>query len=88
MSSPPRPGVRLAVDVGDARVGLAASDPDALVATPVMTLRRDARRGSDLRMLVKIAQERRARVIYVGLPLSLSGQETPRRRRRASMPQN
>lgn len=72
-----RAGVRLAVDVGEARVGLAASDPDALLATPVMTLRRDHNRGSDQRMLVKIARERSARVLYVGLPLSLSGAETP-----------
>lgn len=73
----PRAGVRLAVDVGEARVGLAASDPDALVAHPVMTLRRDPRRRSDLRMLVKIARDRQARAVYVGLPLSLSGAETP-----------
>ena len=72
----PRVGVRLAVDVGDVRVGLAASDPDALVPHPVMTLRRDHTRGSDVRMLVKIARDRDARVIYVGLPLSLSGAET------------
>lgn len=72
-----RAGVRLGVDVGDARVGLAASDPDALVATPVMTLRRDANRGSDLGMLVTIARDRAAAVVYVGLPLSLSGQDTP-----------
>lgn len=71
-----RAGVRLAVDVGEARVGLAASDPDALLATPVMTLRRDQNRGSDQRMLVKIARERGARVVYVGLPLSLSGEHT------------
>ena len=72
-----RAGVRLAVDVGDVRVGLAASDPDALLATPVMTLRRDANRGSDLRMLLKIIADRAAVVVYVGLPLSLSGTETP-----------
>lgn len=71
-----RAGVRLGVDVGEARVGLAASDPDALLATPVMTLRRDVNRRSDQRLLVKIARERSARVIYVGLPLSLSGAET------------
>lgn len=71
-----RAGVRLAVDVGDARVGLAASDPDALVATPVMTLRRDPNRGSDMSMLVKIARDRGAAAVYVGLPLSLSGAET------------
>lgn len=57
-------------------MGLAASDPDALVATPVMTLRRDKNKGSDLRMVTKIAADRGARIIYVGLPLSLSGQET------------
>lgn len=76
MSSAPRAGVRLAVDVGEARVGLAASDPDALVATPVMTLRRDHNRASDLRMLTRIAADRAAAVIYVGLPLSLAGHET------------
>nr|WP_298989348.1 Holliday junction resolvase RuvX [uncultured Pseudokineococcus sp.] len=36
-----RPGVRLGVDVGSVRVGLAASDPDGLVATAVQTLARD-----------------------------------------------
>lgn len=72
-----RAGVRLAVDVGDARVGLAASDPDALLATPVMTLRRDKNQGSDLRMITRIIQDRDCKVVYVGLPLSLSGVETP-----------
>jgi putative Holliday junction resolvase len=72
-----RAGVRLAVDVGDVRVGVAVSDPDALVATPVMTLRRDHNRGSDIRMLLKMAADRGAVIVYVGLPLSLSGKETP-----------
>lgn len=71
-----RAGVRLAVDVGEARVGLAATDPDALVSTPVMTLRRDKNRNGDIRMIVKIARDRRAQLIYVGLPLSLSGEDT------------
>ncbi|GAA1143769.1 Holliday junction resolvase RuvX [Nesterenkonia lutea] len=72
----PRAGVRLGVDVGEARVGLAASDPDALIATPVMTLRRDHNRASDLKMLLKIVRDRDVRALYVGLPLSLSGAET------------
>ncbi|MEJ5868721.1 Holliday junction resolvase RuvX [Pseudokineococcus sp. 5B2Z-1] len=43
-----RPGVRLGVDVGSVRVGLAASDPDGLVATAVKTLARDRpRRDGD-----------------------------------------
>ena len=57
-------------------MGLAATDPDALLATPVMTLRRDAKRFSDQKMLIRIARDRNARVIYVGLPLSLSAAET------------
>lgn len=71
-----RSGVHLAIDVGEARVGLAASDPDALIATPVITLRRDHKKVSDQRMIVKIARDRRARTVYVGLPLSLSGRDT------------
>ncbi|HIY86471.1 MAG TPA: RuvX/YqgF family protein, partial [Candidatus Yaniella excrementavium] len=34
-------GSRLGVDVGRARVGLAATDPAGILATPVDTLKRD-----------------------------------------------
>ena len=34
-------GVRLGVDVGQVRVGVAISDPDGILATPLVTLRRD-----------------------------------------------
>ncbi len=69
MSPLPR-GARLGVDVGSVRVGLAASDPDGIVATPVGTLGPD-----DLVQVVAEAQERRAEVVYVGLPRHLSGAE-------------
>lgn len=39
-----RRGVRLGVDVGSVRVGLAVSDPDGVLATPVETLARDTPR--------------------------------------------
>ncbi|MFE6235505.1 Holliday junction resolvase RuvX [Cellulosimicrobium sp. NPDC057862] len=72
-------GARLAVDVGSVRVGLAASDPDGLVATPVETLARDTRTGaavpSDIARIAAEAEERGARVVYVGLPRHLSGSE-------------
>ena len=75
-------GARLAVDVGSVRVGLAASDPDGLVATPVDTLARDARTGAartpaDVARIVAEVHERRAEVVYVGLPRGLSGTEGP-----------
>ncbi len=40
-----RAGVRLGVDVGSVRVGLAASDPSGLLASPVETVPRDASRA-------------------------------------------
>ncbi|HET8560666.1 MAG TPA: Holliday junction resolvase RuvX [Marmoricola sp.] len=67
-------GVRLAVDPGDARIGVASSDPSGLLATPVETVPRG--RG-DLDRLATLVDEHRAVVVYVGLPRSLSGREGP-----------
>lgn len=72
-----RRGRTLGVDVGRARVGLAAADSDGLLATPLRTLRRDAKKGSDLRLAVQEALEADAVAVYVGLPLNLQGRWTP-----------
>ena len=69
-----RAGVRLGVDPGDVRVGVAASDPSGLLATPVETV---ARGRGDLARLRAIAAELDAREVVVGLPRSLSGREGP-----------
>ncbi len=71
-----RRGVRLGVDVGAVRVGLASSDPDGLIATPVRTLARDAA-GADVREIAAEVVERAALEVLVGLPRSLSGSEGP-----------
>ncbi|WP_129338909.1 Holliday junction resolvase RuvX [Cellulomonas endophytica] len=74
-------GARLAVDVGTVRVGLAASDADGLVATPVATLARAARPApgaawpADVATIVAEVEERGAQVVYVGLPRHLNGSE-------------
>lgn len=68
-------GVRLGVDVGEVRIGVARSDPDGLVATPVETVQRDQRGGRDLARLVEIVCESGAVVVYVGLPRTLAGRE-------------
>jgi putative Holliday junction resolvase len=65
-------GPRLAVDVGTVRVGLAVSDPDGLIATPVATL---ARGSGDVAAIVAETRERGAQTVYVGLPRHLSGAE-------------
>jgi putative Holliday junction resolvase len=70
-----RPGVRIGVDVGSARVGVAASDPSGTFASPVETLRRDVEGGLDLAALVRLVAEREAVEVVVGLPRLLSGEE-------------
>jgi putative Holliday junction resolvase len=69
-----RPGTRLGVDVGEVRVGVAASDVSGLLATPVETVRRGE---GDLERLVSLVAEHDAVEVVVGLPRSLSGQEGP-----------
>ncbi|MDQ1677240.1 MAG: putative pre6S rRNA nuclease [Actinomycetota bacterium] len=70
-------GVRIGVDVGSVRVGVAVSDPSAMLATPLVTLRRDASGGSDIDRLEELATEYDAVEFVVGLPRSLSGREGP-----------
>jgi len=69
-------GVKLGVDVGMARVGVAACDPDGMLATPLKTLRRDEKKGSDLRALAALVTERDVVQVFVGLPRSLGGGDT------------
>jgi putative Holliday junction resolvase len=67
--------VRLGIDVGSVRVGVAASDPDGTLATPVAVLRRDVKGETDLIELARLVAEREAVEVIVGLPRSLSGAE-------------
>jgi putative Holliday junction resolvase len=68
-----RSGVRLGVDVGTARVGVAVCDRDGLLATPVVTLSRTDGTIGELRDLVA---DYDAVEVVVGLPLSLGGGDT------------
>ncbi|AUI52606.1 Holliday junction resolvase RuvX [Arthrobacter crystallopoietes] len=69
-------GTKLGVDVGLARVGLAGSDPGGILATPIRTLKRDAKKNSDIRVLVREATERSAVQVFVGLPRTMKGGES------------
>jgi putative holliday junction resolvase len=71
-----RAGVRLGVDVGTVRVGLASSDPSGLLASPVETVPRDTTATrTDLARIVALARELQAMEVVVGLPRHLSGAE-------------
>ena len=75
--SSPRAGVRLGIDVGSVRVGVAVSDRDAIMATPLATLARDAAGAADLDAIAGFVAEHAAVEVVVGLPRSLSGREGP-----------
>lgn len=62
------PGVVVAVDVGTVRIGVAASDPRRVLASPVETVP-----APGLDRVAQIVQEREAVLVVVGLPTSLSG---------------
>lgn len=68
-----RRGVRLGIDVGKARVGVARCDRDGLLAVPVETVARD---DGTTRRIVELAREYEAFELLVGLPISLSGGDT------------
>lgn len=63
-------GRRLAIDYGDVRVGVAISDAAGILATPYKTFPQDIALGS----LPAVVEQENVVVIYVGLPLHLSGQ--------------
>lgn len=68
-----RRGVRLGVDVGRARVGVARCDPDGLLATPVETVPRS---DQAIARVAALADEYDALEILVGLPVNLRGEDT------------
>jgi putative Holliday junction resolvase len=72
----PGRGRRLGIDVGSVRIGVACSDPDAILATPVETVRRD-RNGKHLRRLAALVAEYEAVEVVVGLPRTLADRTGP-----------
>ena len=72
----PGRGRRLGVDVGTVRIGVAASDPDGILATPVETVRRD-RTDKHMRRLAQLVNELVAVEVVVGLPRTLADRSGP-----------
>ncbi len=69
-----RRGVRLAFDWGDARIGVAACDPDGTLAYPLTTIRAGV---SEIADLITVVAEYNPIEVLVGLPRSLSGGDGP-----------
>lgn len=75
----PGRGRRLGVDVGTVRIGVASSDPDGILATPVETVARDRRdkTGKHIRRLAHLVGELEVVEVVVGLPRTLADRTGP-----------
>jgi putative Holliday junction resolvase len=65
------------LDLGERRIGVAVSDSDGKVATPVAVLKRSKDRPRDHRAIAALVDEYAAGALVVGLPLSLDGGRGP-----------
>lgn len=72
-----RSGVRLGIDVGKARIGVARCDLHGMLATPIETVPRAASGNDDIARILELAEEIDAIELVVGLPLGMSGHRTP-----------
>ena len=66
-------GRRIAFDYGDVRIGVAVSDPDSILSSPLTTLK--ATDKSLLKQISEILADIEPVVIYVGRPALLSGND-------------
>lgn len=69
-----RRGVRLGIDVGRARVGVARCDPDGMLAVPVETVQRN---DASIDRIATIALDFDVLEFVVGLPVNMQGADTP-----------
>ncbi len=73
---PPSPGRVAGVDYGTLRIGIAMTDPDRTIATPYENYTRQGR-DAEAALFRRIVEEERVKLFVVGLPVHLSGDESP-----------
>ena len=72
----------IALDIGDARIGVAVSDASRLIATPIDTIYRVGY-GPDVRKVVEICQRYDTTQVLSGWPLNMDGTaSSPKRSKR------
>lgn len=74
---PPAKGRVLGLDLGDARIGVAVSDPDRRVAVPIGTVQ-VGRPPGELKAIAALVSEHEANLVVLGDPVSMGGERGPR----------
>jgi len=67
----------LGIDLGEKRIGISISDPTGLIAQPLSTLQRRLGKRFPMSSLISIIEKYQVEDIILGLPLALSGKDTP-----------
>ncbi len=75
-SSAYAPGKLLALDVGQARIGVATCDPLGITVRPLTVIER-ASRQTDFEKIARLVRQEEAEAIVCGLPLNMDGSEGP-----------
>lgn len=71
------PGARLlGLDLGEKNIGVALSDTQRVVASPLLTRKR-AKFSEDFKMLNELVKEHGVGGLVIGLPLNMNGTEGP-----------
>jgi putative Holliday junction resolvase len=73
-------GRKLALDIGDKRIGVAVSDETGTLAHPLTTITRASKR-QDFERIARLAAEQGVECVVAGYPRSLSGDEGPQAQR-------
>ena len=63
----------MGIDHGDARIGIAATDPLGILAHPVETI--DVRKTDAIERIANLASQRSIRTLVLGLPIRIDGSE-------------
>ncbi|MBS1815119.1 MAG: Holliday junction resolvase RuvX [Acidobacteria bacterium] len=77
MEQPHTPARIMGLDIGDRRIGIAISDGLGLTAQPLFTLHRTSSSREDVRSIARMVRKHAVAEIVVGLPLHISGEESP-----------
>jgi putative Holliday junction resolvase len=67
----------LGLDLGTKRIGVAVSDSEGLLATPIEVIARQKDAHQDHLAVVELVKEWEVNIVVVGMPYSLDGQEGP-----------
>ena len=67
----------LGIDLGSKRIGIAVSDRSGTIASPLVVLARTKSSALDHQAIARLVTDEEAVAVVVGLPINMSGQESP-----------